>query len=58
MAERSLAKDSVLVLTGAIMLGLAAKGTFWQPVIGTLTNGVLTLVNLLAGGTGTVKVTQ
>jgi hypothetical protein len=54
--ERTFAKDSVLVLTGAILLGLATHGQFWQPVIATLTNGSLTLVNLLAGGSGTVKV--
>ena len=54
--ERTLAKDSVIVLGGAILVGLAVHSNFWLPVINTGTNGILSLVNLLAGGSGAVKV--
>ncbi len=56
MAERQLVKDVTIVLFGAILLGLASKGQFWTGVLTLGTNGFLTLTNLLAGNSGTVKV--
>lgn len=56
MAERSLVKDITIVLFGAILLGLATKGQFWTGIYNTTVNGFLTVTNLLAGGSGSVKV--